>query len=131
MSHLEAPNQFCTAVTCMDGRIQESVASFLRDHFQAQWVDTVTEAGPVGALAEGVSSTVESVNYRVGISINAHASVGIGVIAHESCAAVAGGQLEQAPLALASAQSLRAEFPGVKVIALWVQLDGTITPLSE
>lgn len=126
----KAPNLFCTVVTCMDGRIQDSVAAYMRDFFQAQWVDTVTEAGPVGLLADGISSVMDSVCRDVSISIEKHGSVGIGVVAHESCAAVAGDVLEQEPLALASAERLRKRFPEMKVIALWVKLDGTIRLLS-
>lgn len=126
----KAPNPFCTVVTCMDGRIQDSVAAYMRDYFQAQWVDTITEAGPVGLLAGGNPSAMKSVAFRVGISVEKHGSVGIGVIAHESCAAVAGDVLEQEPLALASAERLRKKFPEMKVIALWVKLDGEITLLE-
>jgi hypothetical protein len=123
-------HDFCTAVTCMDGRIQDSVASFLRDHFQARWVDTITEAGPVGGLAAGDPQVVKSVESRVEISVERHASAGIAVIAHEGCAAVSGARFEQEPLALASAECLRRSFPEMKVVALWVKLDGTISLLT-
>lgn len=126
----DASDSFCTAVTCMDGRIQDSVAAFLRERFGARWVDTVTEAGPVGALAEGNPQTVKSVQFRVGISVEKHASSGIAVVAHEGCAAVPGGQAEQTPLALASAERLRKAFPGMGVVTLWAGLDGSIAVLD-
>ena len=37
---------FCTAVNCIDGRVQEPVSSYLRNHFKVEFVDSITEAGP-------------------------------------------------------------------------------------
>jgi len=125
-----APNKFCTVVTCMDGRIQDSVAAFMREHFQAQWVDTITDAGPIGALSEGNPASTKTVAKNVSISIEKHASVGIGVVAHEGCAAVPGGQQEQAPLALNTAARLGKKFPEMEIIVLWAKLDGTVVKLS-
>jgi len=126
----DSPNQFCTAITCMDGRIQDSVAEFLRDYYKAQWVDTVTEAGPVGALSEGNPETTRSVCDRVGISVEKHDSAGIGVVAHEGCAAVPLPREEQVPMALDTAERMRKKFPQMEVIALYATLDGKVEMLN-
>ncbi|MCP4092671.1 MAG: hypothetical protein GY747_04400 [Planctomycetes bacterium] len=126
----KAPNQFCTAITCMDGRIQDSVADFLRGYYKAQWVDTVTEAGPVGALSEGNPQTTRSVCDRVSISVEKHDSAGIGVIAHEGCAAVPLPREEQIPMALNTAERMRKKFPSMEVIALYAKLNGEIELLK-
>ena len=43
---------FCTAINCMDGRTQLPVIEFLKDKFGVEFVDTITEPGPVRILAD-------------------------------------------------------------------------------
>ena len=42
---------FCTAVNCMDGRVQKPVLEYLNRVWGSPFVDSVTTAGPVGLLA--------------------------------------------------------------------------------
>ena len=42
---------FCTAINCMDGRVQAPVNAYLRTRFNADYVDAVTEPGPALVLA--------------------------------------------------------------------------------
>jgi len=39
---------FCTAVNCMDGRVQLPVINYLKERFSANYVDMITEPGPNG-----------------------------------------------------------------------------------
>lgn len=125
------PNTFCTAVTCMDGRIQESVTAYLRNYFKTQWVDMVSEAGPVSSIASGEPTITKAVISRVQLSIKAHSSCGIALIAHEDCAAIPGDMEAKTPITLEAARRLRIQFPGMEVIALWANLDGTIVQLAD
>jgi len=38
--------EFCTAINCMDGRVQIPVISFLEERFNARYVDVISEPGP-------------------------------------------------------------------------------------
>ena len=38
--------RFCTAVNCMDGRVQRPVHKYMSSFFMADHVDQVTEVGP-------------------------------------------------------------------------------------
>jgi hypothetical protein len=51
---------FCTAVTCMDGRVQLPVNAYLRERFGADFVDTITEPGPNAVLAGAAMPEVSS-----------------------------------------------------------------------
>jgi len=78
---------FCTAINCMDGRVQLPVIDFLKSRFNADYVDTVTEPGPNLILAKQADSTLaESILHRVSISVERHDSVGIAIVAHHDCA---------------------------------------------
>jgi hypothetical protein len=79
--------KFATAVNCMDGRTQAPVAEYLKKMFQVDYVDTVTEPGPVKILAERTEAqVVAQIRKRVEISVYKHRSAVVAVVAHGDCA---------------------------------------------
>ena len=112
---------FYTAINCMDGRVQLPVISYLKKRFDAQYVDVVTEPGPVAYLADQADAAmVNSIIQRIDISIKKHNSCGIAIVAHYDCAGnpvPKAKQLEQLDLA---ARFLTQRYPDTKVIGLWV-----------
>ena len=81
-----AQGTFATAITCMDGRVQKPTSDWTRQYFNADYVDTITEAGPDGIMANGPAETIAAIRKRVEISINAHGSKAIVLAAHDDCA---------------------------------------------
>lgn len=112
---------FCTAINCMDGRTQLPVIGYLQERFGVEYVDAVTEPGPVGILSsQPDSDAAQSIYRRVDISINAHQSVGIAVVAHHDCAGNPVPEEEQKKQLQASVRVLADRYPQMEVIALWV-----------
>jgi hypothetical protein len=71
----------------MDGRVQLPVINYLIDRFNATYIDSVTEAGPILYLADKTDSEqTKLILRRTDISINKHKSSGIAVVAHHDCA---------------------------------------------
>ena len=58
---------FCTAVNCMDGRVQLPVTSYLQERFNVEHVDSITEPGFRSASVELVSFVVRLIK-ETGIS---------------------------------------------------------------
>lgn len=112
---------FCTAVSCIDGRIHLPVIAYLQGRFDVDHVDLVTEPGAV-AIVGGTDSeeAAEAVFRRVGISVEAHQSVGIGIVAHHDCAGNPVAHEVQLSQLWRAVEILSARFPGVEVLALWV-----------
>ncbi len=81
-----AKEKFVTAINCMDGRVQQPVAEYLIQTFQADYVDTITEPGPDKLLIEGPQAIQDSIKNRVFISVNAHGSRILAIAAHHDCA---------------------------------------------
>lgn len=86
-----ASETFFTSIGCMDGRVQEPVASYGREKFGAQFPDTITEAGIVGKLAkadaDGNHVLVDALTFKAKtVSLEKHASRGIVVHGHQECA---------------------------------------------
>jgi carbonic anhydrase len=118
--------KFVTAINCMDGRVQFPVIDWMKKEYGAEYVDMITEPGPVKILAENTpNSLVESLRKRTEISVNKHGSTCIAVIGHFDCAGNPVGkeiQMEQIKKSLKTIESWG--FP-VKTIGLWVDENWT------
>ncbi|MDD2233866.1 MAG: hypothetical protein PHZ11_02220 [Desulfitobacteriaceae bacterium] len=114
-----AHGSFGTAINCMDGRTQLPVNEYLRNRYNLDFIDTVTEPGPVKILAENQAG-VESIRQRVKISVEGHGSKLIAIIAHYDCAGNPVSkeiQLQQLDAAIKIVRSWNYE---VEYIGLWV-----------
>ncbi len=122
---------FCTAVNCMDGRVQKPVFQFLKSRFRAKYVDMITEPGPNRLLAEQVTTgQVESILARIDISVEKHGSKGIAVVGHHDCAGNPTDEEVQTDHNERAVRFLRERYPGVEVIALWVDHRWDVTEVK-
>ena len=112
---------FCTAINCLDGRVQEPVVAFLKNHFKVKYVDVVTEAGPVQYLAdEQEGQTAVSILNRVELTIKRHNPVGIAVVAHYDCLGNPVSEKIQKRQLKDAADFLRRKFPKEKIETFWI-----------
>jgi aryl-alcohol dehydrogenase-like predicted oxidoreductase len=78
---------FATAINCMDGRAQIPVINWMKKEFKVDYVDSITEPGPIRILAENKDNyALESIKKRLAVSLNKHGSKHIAVVAHHDCA---------------------------------------------
>ncbi|HDQ99634.1 MAG TPA: hypothetical protein ENN51_05040 [candidate division WOR-3 bacterium] len=119
-----AGEEFATAINCMDGRTQLPVIEWMRRECGVEYVDNVTEPGPVKTLAEEPECpTCAAVHRRVEISCGRHGSHHIAVVAHENCAGNPVSkevQLEQLRRAVATVAGWKFD---AEVIGLWLGSD--------
>ena len=112
---------FYTTINCMDGRVQLPVNSYLKNRFNVDYVDTITEPGPNRILAEQTNiNLLESINNRVKISVEKHGSPGIAVVGHYDCAGNPTAKEEQTGHTIEAVKYLKEMYSGVDVIGLWV-----------
>jgi len=118
---------FCTAVNCIDGRVQLPVIRYLQERLHVRYVDVVTEAGPVCFLADTVDSEArKSILRRVGMSVTTHGSTVVAVVAHADCAGNPEGKEHQIRQLVASAECIAESFPEAAVLGLWVDAEWTV-----
>lgn len=122
---------FYTAINCMDGRVQLPVISYLKKQYQVDFVDCITEAGPVRSLAdEPEAALARAILDKVEISVKKHHSKGVAVIAHFDCAGNnVSDQVQKKQLSRAAA-FLSSKYPDSPVITLWVDADWKVEKLS-
>ncbi len=125
-------NDFCTAINCMDGRVQLPVLEYLKKYFNAPYVDSITEPAPNHILSERKNSrAAESIFQRIKISLEKHGSTGIAVTGHHDCAGFPGSKEVQNRLTLNAVAVIRGQFPGVTVMGLWVDANWKVWRLEE
>jgi heterodisulfide reductase subunit A-like polyferredoxin len=118
---------FCTAINCMDGRVQLPVIEYMKARLGVVYVDNITEPGPVRALGDaGQEEVAESIVRRVGASVEGHGSEVVAVVAHHDCTGNPldkGAQLAQL---VRSADLISGRFPAVRVLGVWVDEHGAV-----
>lgn len=115
---------FSTLINCMDGRVQRSCNEWMRERFGAEHVDTITAPGPVKRLAAGEA---EDLLFNARISVEKHGSESVAIAAHPECAGNPVEKEVQLDELQKAVTALQAEFPSVTVVALWADLDGTVS----
>ncbi len=113
--------KFCTAITCMDGRIQLPVIKYLQKRFSAKYVDLITEPGVNRILAEQQDvNLIESILTRLSISVEKHNSIGAAVVGHYDCAGNPTSKEEQFLQIEKSIRLIRQQYIELEIIGLWI-----------
>ncbi len=122
---------FCTTINCMDGRVQLPVIKYLQKRFNADYVDSITEPGPIAILASQTNQPlVESIFNRLKISIDHHKSVGVAVVGHYDCAGNPVEKNIQVSQVKDSIKLLRQHYKNKEIIGLWVDENWQVEELS-
>ncbi len=123
---------FCTLINCMDGRIQLPLIDFMRERFGAEFVDNITEPGPVQIFADGnEKELLERTLKKIDISITLHGSKVIAIAAHPDCAGNPVDDSLQKEQLKEAFSFLRGEYPNIEIVALWVERNKTVTIIRE
>lgn len=115
------PKTFVTAINCMDGRVQEPVIDWLKKHFNADYIDMITEPGPIKYLAENTPSAInESIENRLNTSITKHRSRLVAVIGHHDCAGNPVNKETQITQINNSINTIQSWGYTIDIIGLWI-----------
>ncbi len=111
---------FACAVNCMDGRTQEPVIQYLKENLHVDYVDAVTEPGPIKFLAERNMAWVDNIRACCDVSVQKHGSSAIALIAHYDCAGNPQPKEVQLEQLRESARVVRGWYSDVAIYGLWV-----------
>ncbi len=122
---------FATVINCMDGRVQLPVINYLIEKFGAEYIDSITEPGPVKILAETIDpKSLESMVKKIDISVKKHGSRKLALVAHFDCAGNPEPDYVQKAQLLRAVKNLKDLVDSsVEVIGLWVDTDYSITEI--
>jgi carbonic anhydrase len=112
-------HKFATAITCIDGRVQQPVVDWMKLHLNVEYVDLVTEPGPDLVLSEGTTYVIDEIVRKAKFSVQHHASPVVAICGHHDCAANGADKEEHFEQIKESVRVLLSYNLGVRVLGLW------------
>ena len=129
---MRTPLTYCTSIHCMDGRIQEPIRNYLTAKYDVKYVDTITEAGPCKILAENKDrNIIDSMRFRIGISLQKHNSNLIAVSGHHDCAGNPVADEQQKQQIMKAAKYLKDLYTEVEVVGFWIDHNWKLKTLKD
>ena len=113
-----AEGKFATSITCMDGRIQVPIINWIKENFDVDYVDTITEPGVDKKVSQKLD--LDSIKAKVSISINAHKSGFIFVSGHYDCAGNPVSDEEHFSQIKSGISEIKSWNYNVPVMGLWI-----------
>lgn len=112
---------FFTLINCVDGRVQLPAIEHLKERFNVDYIDSITEPGPVRFLADDQkSATTASILSKVDLTFDVHLSGGVAIVAHHDCAGNPLDMEKQLDQLARAKKFLKERYPGVTVLSLWI-----------
>jgi hypothetical protein len=112
--------RFGTVITCIDGRVQEPVSTWLKHTYQLDYVDVITQPGPDKMLAESVEDRARAIRDMVDISLKAHHSNLLAIAGHHDCVANPVAKSEHLDQIRKALHEVRLWNPPATLVGLWV-----------
>jgi carbonic anhydrase len=112
--------RFAAVINCMDGRIQTRTIDQLMTRFGARHIDTITTTGAVKHLDGTVTSTGEGLLRSLEVSVAAHGTTQVAIVAHADCAGNPVPDTEQRAQLKKAVTVIADRFPELEVIALFL-----------
>lgn len=118
--------RFATALNCIDGRVQIPIIKWLKENFDVDYVDLITEPGMDKVLSQGHWLEIQRLRENVIVSIRAHNSNVVAVIGHYDCAANPVSDCKHFRDIVASTYTVKSWGLPVTVVGLWVDEFGNV-----
>jgi carbonic anhydrase len=113
-----AEGKFATSITCMDGRIQVPIIEWIKENYDIDFIDTITEPGVDKKISD--ASVFESIKVKASISINAHKSNMIFISGHYDCAGNPVSDDEHKSHIKKGVEMIKQWNPKILVVGLWI-----------
>lgn len=123
---------FCTAINCMDGRVQLPVIRFLQQRFKVDYVDCITEAGPVRIFDKIADlMALNSIFTHINRSLNFHDSRAIAICAHADCDDNPVNETIQKQQLRRAVIFLKESYLDKEVVGIWVDENQTVSEIAS
>ena len=113
-------SKFATAITCIDGRVQQPIVDWMKLNVNVDYVDLITEPGPDKALNDGPVHVIDEIVRKVSFSILHHSSNIVAVTGHHDCAANDADKEEHIEQILEGVRVLLSYQINARVLGLWL-----------
>ena len=107
-----------TCLNCMDGRVQLPVLQWIKEQYNVDFVDVITEAGMDAVLAN--QDDIHEILRSIDISININRSTRLFVVGHFDCRGNPVDQKTHRGQIIAAVKRLKKRWRRHKTGGLWV-----------
>ena len=116
---MTSKGRFGAVITCMDGRIQTRPIDQVMTRLGVRFVDNITSTGAVQHLDGSVSATGEGLLRSLAVSIEAHGTTQVALVAHTQCAGNPVPDSKQKDQLRNAVVVVSERFPDIEVTALF------------
>lgn len=121
---METKNTFACSINCMDGRVQDAVKNYIKEKYDVDYVDMITEPGPNKILAENSNKyIIENIKKRIDISVHHHGAKVVAIAGHFGCAGNPTEKEEQIKHLRQAKKTVESFRFDIEIILLWVSGD--------
>ena len=125
-----SPQHFATCLNCIDGRVQQPVADWIKREYIIDYVDMITAPGMDGVLAKP-GQIDPSIIHKINASMDHHNTHHIFIVGHEDCAENPSTDEMHKDHIRVAIDKINRSFALMKIIGLWVALDGAVTVIDD
>ena len=115
-----AVGKFGTLINCIDGRSLIPTVTWLKEKYNLDFIDTVTEPGVDKIIANKNNEKTAQIKTKVLISIRAHGSSLIAIAGHHDCAGNPVSKQEHIELIKKSIYTIKSWNYPTKIVGIWV-----------
>jgi len=116
---MTSDGRFAAVITCMDGRIQTRTLDQVMTRLGVRFVDNITSTGAVQHLDGAVTATGEGLLRSLAVSVEAHGTTQVALVAHTQCAGNPVADNKQKDQLRKAMVVVSERFPDLEVIALF------------
>lgn len=106
-------------LNCIDGRVQLPVIHWIKDNYEMDYIDMITEPGIDGFLSDN-TNPIDEINIKVTISIEKNKASIIFIAGHHDCKGNPVCEFVHRDQILLGVDRLKKGFSEMTVIGLWV-----------
>jgi len=115
-----AAGKFGTLINCIDGRSLIPIVTWLKEKYNLDFIDAVTEPGVDKIIAQKDSEKTAQIKTKVLISIRAHGSSLIAIAGHHDCAGNPVSKNEHIEQIKKSIDTIQSWNYQTKIVGIWV-----------
>ena len=122
--------RFAACLNCIDGRVQLPVIHWIKDNYDVDYVDMITEPGMNGILADE-RYPIENILKKIDVSVKKHGSGQVFVVGHHDCAGNSVDQGTHSKQIVQAVERVKYLRPLVNIVGLWVTDKWQVEKLVE
>ena len=124
--------KFATAITCVDGRVQLPVTTYIKHAQGVDYVDMITAPGVNKLIAEGIYlTTTELLKKSAEISVEKHGSRFVAIAGHHDCTANPSDKDTNLKQLLAAVRIVDSWALNARVIGLWIDEQWKVSEVKD